>query len=112
MNYLNLNVGGNSITSDLVPASAQCTCTTGGPPVCDGGVMIANLRLNGVFIPIAGVNQTVNLAGGGTVVINEQIRTGAGNAASLTVNGVRVSIPAVSDVIISSAHSDIVCGTQ
>ena len=115
---LNLNVGGNTITSDLVPASSQCTCTTGESPVCDGGVMIANLRINGVFIPIAGVNQTVNLAGGGTVVINEHIRTGAGNAASLTVNGVRVSIPpliagtpAVANVILAAARSEISCGT-
>ncbi len=114
---LNLNVGGNTITSDLVPASSQCTCTTGGPPECDGGVMIANLRINGVFIPIAGVNQTVNLAGGGTVVINEHIRTGAGNAVSLTVNGVRVSIPpliagtpAVANVILAAARSEIACG--
>lgn len=110
---LNLNVGGNIITSDLVPASSQCTCPeNGGPPVCEGGVLIANgLRINGVVIPIAGVNQMVNLPGGGSVVINEHIRTGAGNTASLTVNGVHVIIPAVADVIISSAHSDIVCGT-
>jgi len=115
---LNLNVGGNTITSDLVPASSQCTCTTSGPPECDGGVMIANLRINGVFIPIAGVNQTVNLSGGGTVVINEHIRTGAGNAVSLTVNGVRVSIPpliagtpAVANVILAAARSEISCGT-
>ena len=110
---LNLNVGGNTITSDLVPASSQCTCPeNGGPPVCEGGVLIANgLRINGVVIPIAGVNQMVNLPGGGSVVINEHIRTGAGNTASLTVNGVHVIIPAVADVIISSAHSDIVCGT-
>ncbi len=74
--------------------------------------------INGVFIPIAGVNQTVNLAGGGTVVINEHIRTGAGNAASLTVNGVRVSIPpliagtpAVANVILAAARSEIACGT-
>jgi hypothetical protein len=80
--------------------------------------MIANLRINGVFIPIAGVNQTVNLAGGGTVIINEHIRSGAGNAASLTVNGVRVNIPpliagtsAVADVILATARSEIACGT-
>jgi hypothetical protein len=115
---LNWTTGGSTITSDLVPASSQCTCVESGPPVCDGGVMIANLRINGVFIPIAGVNQTVNLAGGGTVIINEHIRSGAGNAASLTVNGVRVNIPpliagtsAVADVILATARSEIACGT-
>ncbi|MBA4121828.1 MAG: hypothetical protein H0X72_05110 [Acidobacteria bacterium] len=57
-------------------------------------------------------NQTVNLPGGGTVIINEQIRTGSGNSASITANGLHIIIPGVADVIISSAHSDISCGTQ
>jgi hypothetical protein len=81
--------------------------------------MIAILRINGVQIPIAGVNQTVNLPGGGSVVINEQIRTGSGNTGSITVNGVRIFIPsvipgtpAVADVTLAQAHSDIVCATQ
>jgi len=112
---LNLTVGGNTITAALIPASSQCTCFDSGPPSCDGGVMIDNLRINGVFIVIAGVNQTVNLPGGGTVIINEQIRmniiqAGAGNGVSLTVNGVHVIILGVADIIISRAHSDINCG--
>ncbi len=109
---LNLTTGGNTITGDLVPASSQCTCTTGGP-VCVGGIYIANLRVNGAQIAIVdqAVNQTVNLPGGGTLVYNEQIRSGAGNTASLTVNGVHVRIPATSDVTISSAQSGIVCAT-
>ncbi|MBA4184939.1 MAG: hypothetical protein H0X49_13175 [Acidobacteria bacterium] len=81
--------------------------------------MIAILRINGVQIPIAGVNQTVNLPGGGFVIINEQILTGSGNTGSITVNGVRIFIPsvipgtpAVADVILAQAHSDIVCATQ
>ncbi|MBA3571279.1 MAG: hypothetical protein H0W34_04770 [Pyrinomonadaceae bacterium] len=74
--------------------------------------MIANLRINGVFIPISGVNQTINLPGGGFVIINEQIRTGSGSSAAITVNGVHVIIPAEADVIISSAYSDITCGTS
>jgi len=73
--------------------------------------MIANLRINGDQIPISGVNQTVNLPDGGFVVINEQTVTGTGQMRAITVNGVRVVIPGVSDVIISSAYSDIVCGT-
>jgi len=110
---LNLNVGGNLFTANLVPVSSQCTCPeNGGPPTCDGGVMIDNLRINDVFIVITTIpNQTINLANGGSVVINEQFRTGQGNAASLTVNGVHVRIPAMADVIISSAQSGISCGT-
>ena len=115
---LNLTVGGNVFTSDLVPASSQCTCFESGPPTCDGGVLIANLRINGVFIPIVGVNQTINLPTGGTVVINEQIRTGSGNSVGLTVNGVHIRIPTlnpgtppIADIILSSARSNINCGT-
>jgi hypothetical protein len=109
---LNLNVGGNTITSNIVAESSQCTCTTGGP-ICEGG-FFGNLSINSVPIAISGQqpNQTVNLTGGGTVIINEQTRTSSGNAASLTANGMHVSIPGVADVIISSAHSGISCGTQ
>jgi hypothetical protein len=109
---LTLNVGGNTITSNIVAESSQCTCTTGGP-ICEGS-FFGNLSINSVPIAISGQqpNQTVNLTGGGTVIINEQTRTSSGNAASLTANGMHVSIPGVADVIISSAHSGISCGTQ
>ncbi len=109
---LNLTTGGNIITADIVASSSQCTCTTSGP-ICAGSIQIANLRVNGVQIAIVdgAVNQTVNLSGGGTLVINEQIRTGSGNSAGITNNGVHVRIPGEADVIISSAYSDIVCPT-
>jgi hypothetical protein len=109
---LNLNVGGNNIASDVAAVSSQCTCPASGPPICEGG-LFGNLRINGVPVAITGQpNQTVNLPGGGTVIINEQIRTGSGNSASITANGLHIIIPGVADVIISSAHSDISCGTQ
>ncbi len=80
--------------------------------------MIATLRINGVQIAISGVNQTIPLPGGGFVVINEQTPSGSGNFRAITVNGVRVFIPplipgtpAVADIILSSASSDITCGT-
>ena len=107
---LSLTVGGNTITSDIVAESSQCTCTAGGP-ICEGSIL-ANLRINGETVAITGQpNQTVNLTGGGSVVINEQLFTGAGNTAGITANGLHVIIPGVANVIISSAHSDIVCAT-
>ncbi len=110
---LNSLVGGNIIMADLVASSSQCTCTTGGP-ICEGSIQIANLRINGVQIAIIdqAVNQTVNLPGGGMVIINQQIRTGSGNTAGITNNGLRVIIPGIADEIIASAHSDIICATQ
>jgi len=111
---LNLNVGGNIITSDIVAESSQCTCPASGPPICEGFIF-ANLRINtinnGELFPIMGQpNQTVNLPGGGTVIINEQFLSRSGNSASITANGLHVIIPGVADVIISSTHSDINCG--
>jgi glutamate synthase domain-containing protein 3 len=77
--------------------------------VCEGS-LFGNLRINGVTIAITGQpNQVVNLVGGGTIVINEQTVTGTGNFRAITANGLHVRIPGVADVIISSAHSDIVC---
>jgi len=104
-----LNVGGNTITGVIVATSSQCTCTAEGP-ICEGGVQIGNLRINGDQIPISGVNQTIPLPGG-FVVINEQMPSGSGNFRAITVNGVRVVIPGVTDVILASASSDITCGT-
>ncbi len=113
---LNLLVGGITFNSDILAESSQCTCTAGGP-VCEGG-LFGNLLINGVTVAITGQpNQRVNLAGGGFVIINEQILTGSGNSAAITANGLHIVIPsltpgtpAVADVIISSAHSDINCG--
>ncbi len=108
---LNLNVGGNIITSVILSQSSTCTCAASGPS-CVGG-LFGNLVINGGTVAITGQpNQTVNLASGGTVTINKQIPSGAGNAASLTANGVHVLIPGVADVILSSARSDITCATQ
>ncbi len=114
---LYLNVG-DIITSDVLAESSQCTCFDSGPPICEGG-LFGNLRINGMTVAITGQpNQTVNLSGGGTGIINEQTRTSSGNAASITANGLHVFIPpllpgtpAVADIILSSAHSDISCGT-
>ncbi len=113
---LNLEVGGNTITAGIVSESSQCTCTANGP-VCAGSAQIGTLVINGTPIAITGEpNQRVNLPGGGYVVINEQILTGSGNTKAITANGLHVFIPPlipgaapVADVIISSAHSDIVC---
>ncbi|MDQ3748273.1 MAG: hypothetical protein M3367_04530 [Acidobacteriota bacterium] len=107
---LYLNVGGNTFTSVILSESSQCSCTANGPS-CVGG-LFGNLLINDVAVTITGqANQTVNLQPSGTVIINEQIRTGAGNTASLTANGLHIIIPGQADIILSSAHSDISCAT-
>jgi hypothetical protein len=84
-----------------------------GGPICEGDVEIGNLRLNGNQITVTGAaNQTIPLPGGGFVVINQQLPSGSGNFMAITVNGVRLFIPGLSDVILASASSDINCGTS
>lgn len=110
-----LTLNGDLITADLIPSSSQCTCTAANtPPVCAGGVMIANLRSNGVVIPIIdqAVNQRVNLSGSGYLIYNEQFRTASGNGASIAVNGVHIIVPGMADVIFSTAQSGIFCGSN
>jgi hypothetical protein len=110
---LNLTAGGNTITADIVASSSQCTCGAGGA-VCEGSIQIANLRINGNVTPIVdqGVNQRVDLPGGGFLIYNEQIRTGSGNTAGITNNGLHIVIPGAADDIISSARSGISCATS
>ena len=107
-----LNVGGQTLTGVIVQTISQCTCTAGGP-ICEGDVEIDTLRLNGNPITVTGAaNQTIPLPGGGFVVINQQLPSGSGNFMAITVNGVRLVIPGLSDVILASASSDINCGTS
>jgi hypothetical protein len=103
---VNLMVGGNSISASFLMARADASCSNGQASV-SGSSHIAQLVINGQAITVSGApNQTVNLPVG-TVIINEQSPT----ANSMTVNALHVVIPGVADVIISSAHADITCGS-
>jgi hypothetical protein len=114
---VSLTVGGNTIAASLLRSSAMAVCTTGGPAV-SGSSEIADLIINGHAITVTGEpNQTVQLPlGAGTVVINEQSSTVSGNTGSITVNALHVIIPGVAgvpdaDVVVSSAHADVTCGS-
>lgn len=103
---VNLTVGGNTITASFLMARATAQCSAG-KTVLSGKSHIAQLVINGQAITVSGSpNQTVNLPVG-KVVINEQTKT----SNSITVNALHVVIPGVADVVISSAHADITCGT-
>lgn len=73
---------------------------------------IANLTALGMAVPVTGApNQVVNVAGLGTLHINEQIVTGSGSSTAITVNALRLSlaIPAVvtGDVIIAQSQCGV-----
>lgn len=110
---LNFSVLGNTITATAVSTQTDCTCPA---QTCTGSTTITGLTLNGLAVTVDGtVNQTILLSGPlgtqvGTLVINEQIN-GTG---SKTVNGLHVRVTdsttgIVTDIIVASSHSDIIC---
>lgn len=110
---LSFSVLGNTITATAVSTQTDCSCPT---QTCTGSTTITGLTLNGSSVTVTGqANQTILLAGPlgtqvGTLVINEQI-DGTG---SKTVNGLHVRVTdsttgIVTDVVIASSHSDIIC---
>ena len=115
VNNLDVTVVGNTISADFISSSTQCLCTAG-VPNCSGGSVITDLRINNISVTITGLpNQVINLMllgqPVGTLIINEQLSTGAGD---ITVNALHIFVTdpitgVTTDVIIASAHSDIDC---
>jgi uncharacterized Zn-binding protein involved in type VI secretion len=88
---LNMMVDGNTITSNIVSESSQCTCTTGGP-ICESS-FFGNLSINGVPIAITGQpNQRVNLPVRGFITINEQRITGGGVFQQIKTKGLNIFV--------------------
>jgi len=105
---LNLTVAGNTITADLLMASAEAKCSKGAPSVT-GSADIVGLVVNGQAISVSGQpNQAISLPVG-EIIINEQSSSVNGNTGSITVNSLHVIIPGAADVVVSSAHTDITC---
>jgi len=110
---LNLTVANNTISADLLMASAEAKCSNGAASVT-GSADIVGLVVNGQAISVSGQpNQTVSLPVG-KIIINEQSGSASGNTGSITVNALHVIIPGVAgqpgtDVVVSSAEADITC---
>ena len=102
------------VRADLIASTTMCTCAD---IICTGSSTITNLRtgpLAGTAITVTGAaNQTVVITSGTvtlTLVINEQISS----PSSITVNALHITLSdsatgITTDVVVSSAHSDIVC---
>ena len=104
---LDLTVGGQRVTATFLMARAEARCSNGSAAT-SGGSEIAGLTINGQTVAVSGQpNQTILLPlGAGRVVINEQTRS----PGAITVNALHVVVTGVADVVVSSAHADIVCG--
>ena len=96
----------NQITADFVRADSQATCSG-----ATGSSEIANLKIGGQSVTVTGSpNQTVSVPGIFTLVINEQTSSSDGTS-NITVNALDLKLATGEQVIVSSAHSDITCGT-
>ncbi|MGH9893184.1 MAG: choice-of-anchor P family protein [bacterium] len=126
---LDLSVLGIGITADVIRAMSHAESTAKTKSECakpklvlSGDSEIANLVVAGVPIVVA-PNSTTTLNVGllsVKVVTDEQIKqafvTNGQPGAEITTNAVHITIKSllgvVADVIISSAHSDIICGLK
>ncbi len=102
-----LTAGGHSVSADFLMARAQAVCTPDGT-VVSGSSEIVGLFIDGFPVTVTGKpNQTVELPlGAGEVVINEQ---SSSTGSDITVNALHVVVYGVANVVISSAHADVVC---
>ncbi|MEO6655096.1 MAG: carboxypeptidase-like regulatory domain-containing protein, partial [Pyrinomonadaceae bacterium] len=111
---VSFTVNGNLITAALIPTSSQCTCPAANtPPQCLGGLLLDRLFLNGTQIrnPPA-PNEVTPIPGGGQIITDEEVRTASGNTGTLTVVGVHVIIPGVTDMMFGRSYASIFCGSN
>lgn len=90
------------LTADVVEARSTATC--GG---ASGSSVVTNLTFGGSSVTVTGQpNQTVTIANVATLVINEQVFA---SPSDITVNALHLTLGTGEQVILSSAHSDMIC---
>lgn len=105
---LNLTVGGHTITAELLMARATAGCENG-PITMSGGSEIVSLQVDGQGVVVSGQPDQTIVLPNERIVINEQSSSSTKDSGEITVNALHVVIDGVADVIVSSAHADIVC---
>ena len=99
---LALTVAGNTIGADFVEARANAYCGVG----ITGDTEIDGLVVNGQRIAVTGgPNQTIPLAGGALMILNEQ--TSSLQSGSITVSAIHVTVPGITDVVIGSTTAAV-----
>src|SRR2546428_3376710 len=104
---VDLTVASQRIGATLLAADATANCS-GGSPSTTGTSDVLRLTVNGQTITVTGKPNQTETFPGLTVIINEQTSNGPGD---ITVNALHVIAPGIADVVISSAHADITCGS-
>jgi hypothetical protein len=114
---LDMTVADNTISAEFLHARASASCS-GNTAVIAGSSEIVSLVINGQPIVVSGApNQTIPLPTG-VVIINEQFAAGSVNSGDITVNALHVVVTnpvggdRIADVVVGSAHADILCQGQ
>src|SRR5438093_7947351 len=104
-----LSTAGQSIGADFLMSRASATCD-GGRATTTGSSELAALAVNNENVIVTGAeNETILLPNGlGEVVINEHKTAKQGD---ITVNALHIVIVGGTDVVVSSAHAAIACGS-
>lgn len=91
------------VTASFVRAEAEATCNG-----VRGDSEVAELTFGGVTIEVTGApNQTFEIRGVATLIINEQRMASGGSSQAITINALHLILVTGEEVILSSAHSDI-----
>jgi hypothetical protein len=99
------------LNANLLTATAISSACTSDETGSTGSTTIAGLTALGNPITVTGSpNQTVNVAGLGTLFINEQTTTGSAPSSSITVNALRVQLNIAGVVAGSITIAQSVCG--
>lgn len=117
MESLSLTVGLYTINCGFIMTRANAQCAEDGTASATGWQEMVACSVNGNGIASNGEpnQENVNFLGL-KIVINEQIKTVDGNCASITVNGLHITLKdpllgtVLADVVICSSHADICCG--
>lgn len=101
-----------ALSANLLGAGVITSSCVSNETGSTGTASIANLTALGLPVNVTGApNQVVNIAGLGTLRINEQIVTGSGSSTAITVNALHLTlgIPAVvtGDIVIAQSQCGV-----
>lgn len=102
----NLSLLGGLIAADLVKSNSSAACSSGQADVT-GSSELVGLVVAGQPVLLVNPNLAISLPGG-TVIVNEQTSSPAGNAGTMTVNALHVTGPSI-EIVVASAQSGITC---
>lgn len=112
---LRLTLANLVVTSTTLKSTATARCGDNGARV-SGSSVIENLVVNGTSVTVTGRRNQVVELGPITLFINEQTRSVAadGSSGEITVTALRITVDnplggTLAEVVLSSAHADVIC---